>query len=517
MKPLHAVIYVRVSTEKQAENGVSLDTQEQVCQEWAYRNNVIPIRVFREEGVSAKTLKRPKMQEMLDFLKSNSGKVDYCIVYDMSRLTRDNFDFVDIMRIFSSIGVQLRDSSSHLESSPSDQLIQAIGVATSQYDNQIKSMRVSDTMKARALDGYRMHKAPYGLRNTRGLDGKPKIIEIPEISQKITKVITAFSQGLYTRSELVEYASQIGLTTASGHKPNFQFIDKLLKQPLYAGLERNKFTDYRLINSAFAGIVPEYVFYANQELLETSKSRKQQGYRRVHPDYPLRNFIICSACKTPLRGSAPTGNSGKRYPRYHCTNPNCKNKSIKPDELHQLFLELLGGLELKQMNTKLINTLILRVWKEEIKSSRLNRDHLISELDAVRSRKIDVADQFSQGLIDFDEKSALTQRLSEQQSRVERELSLAESQIGTSEAVIEYAISHICNAAKLWVDASPNMKLIYQRIVFPDGIEFDLVNKKFGTMKLSNIYRFVASVAEEKIREENSMVIPRRIELRFPD
>lgn len=58
-----AIAYIRVSTAGQVD-GASLGTQERRCQEWALQNGVLMTRTFREEGVSAKTTDRPKLQEI---------------------------------------------------------------------------------------------------------------------------------------------------------------------------------------------------------------------------------------------------------------------------------------------------------------------------------------------------------------------------------------------------------------------------------------------------------------------
>ena len=68
MSSATAVIYVRVSTADQVEN-LSLDTQEQRCREFCKRQGLKVERVFREEGASAKTTERQKLQEMFDHLK----------------------------------------------------------------------------------------------------------------------------------------------------------------------------------------------------------------------------------------------------------------------------------------------------------------------------------------------------------------------------------------------------------------------------------------------------------------
>jgi site-specific DNA recombinase len=69
MNPKTAIIYTRVSTTDQVDSGASLDNQERACYDWTFRNGIKVLKQFREEGKSAKTLNRPKMQEMLVYVQ----------------------------------------------------------------------------------------------------------------------------------------------------------------------------------------------------------------------------------------------------------------------------------------------------------------------------------------------------------------------------------------------------------------------------------------------------------------
>jgi site-specific DNA recombinase len=63
----NAVVYLRVSTEEQVEN-YSLDTQAEICQKEAERRGLGLIKVFREEGRSAKNIQgRPTLIELLEY------------------------------------------------------------------------------------------------------------------------------------------------------------------------------------------------------------------------------------------------------------------------------------------------------------------------------------------------------------------------------------------------------------------------------------------------------------------
>ena len=79
-----AVIYVRVSTQRQVSQGASLETQERDCRAHCARNGWHVVRLFREEGESAKSADRPQLQELLTFCRSRP-RPDYVVVHHVDR------------------------------------------------------------------------------------------------------------------------------------------------------------------------------------------------------------------------------------------------------------------------------------------------------------------------------------------------------------------------------------------------------------------------------------------------
>ena len=65
-----AYCYIRVSSEEQVTN-FSLDNQLEYCQREASRNECEIVKTYREEGVSAKTIKRPKLLQLLEDCRKN--------------------------------------------------------------------------------------------------------------------------------------------------------------------------------------------------------------------------------------------------------------------------------------------------------------------------------------------------------------------------------------------------------------------------------------------------------------
>src|SRR5882672_6844745 len=74
-----AVIYCRVSTKEQVEEGNSLVTQEKNCREFALKENFEVIELFVEQGESAKTQDRTELKRLMTFCTDKNNKVDAVI------------------------------------------------------------------------------------------------------------------------------------------------------------------------------------------------------------------------------------------------------------------------------------------------------------------------------------------------------------------------------------------------------------------------------------------------------
>ena len=83
---MRAIGYVRVSTEEQAQTGVSLDAQEEKIRAYCIAKEWDLLRVIRDEGFSAKDLNRPGIQEIIEGCKRK--EFDVVVILKLVRLTR---------------------------------------------------------------------------------------------------------------------------------------------------------------------------------------------------------------------------------------------------------------------------------------------------------------------------------------------------------------------------------------------------------------------------------------------
>ena len=84
---VRVAIYVRVSTQEQAEHGYSLGTQMEACRQKAHELGAVTIREYIDDGQSGEFLDRPALTELRRGLKGK--EFDLVIVYDPDRLARN--------------------------------------------------------------------------------------------------------------------------------------------------------------------------------------------------------------------------------------------------------------------------------------------------------------------------------------------------------------------------------------------------------------------------------------------
>src|SRR6266699_1866769 len=85
-----AVGYIRVSTDKQAEHGISLEAQHAKLTQYAALYDIELVDIIVDAGVSAKSLNRPGLQRALGMLRK--GQADALLVAKLDRLTRSTRD-----------------------------------------------------------------------------------------------------------------------------------------------------------------------------------------------------------------------------------------------------------------------------------------------------------------------------------------------------------------------------------------------------------------------------------------
>ena len=160
---MKAIGYVRVSTDKQAEQGVSLEAQAEKIRAMAVVHNAKLAEIIVDGGESAKSLNRPGMARLLAMV--DAGEVQTVIIAKLDRLTRSVKDLCTLLERFERRGVALVSVAESLDtSSAAGRLVLNIMTAVSQWEREAIGERTRDAMRHKRSNGERVGNIPYGYR-----------------------------------------------------------------------------------------------------------------------------------------------------------------------------------------------------------------------------------------------------------------------------------------------------------------------------------------------------------------
>ena len=160
---MQAIGYVRVSTDRQAEQGVSLEAQEAKIRAMATVQSAELLDVIVDGGESAKSLNRPGLQRLLALI--NAGKVQAVIVAKLDRLTRSVKDLCGLLELFEKRKVALVSVAESLDTgSAAGRLVITIMGAVSQWEREAIGERTRDALKHKRGQGERVGNIAFGSR-----------------------------------------------------------------------------------------------------------------------------------------------------------------------------------------------------------------------------------------------------------------------------------------------------------------------------------------------------------------
>lgn len=222
-------LYLRVSTEEQAQEGFSLDAQEErekaYCKAQGYRI----YKVYREEGESGRTIKRPKYQKMIQELNHWDG----ILVLKMDRIHRNSRNFMEMMdllnkkdKLFVSMQETL-DTSTAMGRFVMD-IIQRIAQLESEQTGERVHMGMTQKAKTDA-PGICGFNAPYGYYFE---DGELLVNNVE--AKTIMIMFRSYIKGS-TLDKIAIHLHREGLTTRGGKKWTRMNVGYILNNPIYAG------------------------------------------------------------------------------------------------------------------------------------------------------------------------------------------------------------------------------------------------------------------------------------------
>jgi len=382
----HFFGYIRVSTVKQGERGVSLQEQRDGIERYAARNGFEVISWFDERETAAKH-GRPIFNEMMRRLRK--GEADGVIIHKIDRSARNFKDWTAIEELadkgmavhFVSESLDLRSTGGRLAAD-----VQAVVAA-----HYVRNLR-EETRKGfygRLKQGIYPLAAPLGYLDKGG--GKPKEIDRVR-GPLVRKAFEFYATGRYTLATLQEEMTRLGFRNRNGRPLSLNGFSVILNNPFYIGLIR-----LRKTGETFEGVheplIGKSVFDQVRDVLEGRTNLRVRGQ-----GFMLRRLLTCRLCDYSLIGERQKG-----HVYYRCHTKDCPTLCVREDAvLEEIRARVVAPLKLAPEELhKARETLeeLRKTWAEDHASQR---EALKMSLGQVAGRLGRLTDAFLDGAIEKD-------------------------------------------------------------------------------------------------------------------
>ena len=361
-----AVIYTRVSSREQQQEGFSLGTQSKLLREYADRNGFQITRAF-EDVETAKVSGRTQFNGMVSWFKRNRS-CRVLLVEKTDRLYRNFRDAVTLEDLDIEIHFVKEGSAISKDSGSQTRLIQGIHLVLARNYSENLREEVKKGMHEKLSQGGFPGLAPFGYRNNKA----ERTIEIdPVDSNTVLRLFEMYRTGAHTLSTIT---SAIRIET--GKTISRCNVHRILKNRFYIG-------SIEWMGRTFAGSHPLFV---NRQTFEEVQSILA-GHNR--PKYSKRDIAFRGLMTCAYDDCMVTGEVQKaKYVYYRCTGHRgkCDLPRFREEDLANRLGEPLKGLQVPPEIVSQIVTKLREDQRQAVGKVSAERTRLEARLTGIRHR-----------------------------------------------------------------------------------------------------------------------------------
>ncbi len=321
-------IYIRVSTEEQAEHGYSIRAQQEKLGSYAKIKDWNIYKFYIDEGKSGKSITgRSELINMLDDIKE--GLVNNVLVFKIDRLTRSTRDLIDLVEFFNKYNCDFNSLTEAIDttSATGRMFIKIIGLfAEFERENIIERIKLGIDRKAKEGHTICTSISSYGYDK----QIHKNVLTINKKEAKIVKEIFNRFQKENIKT-IRDDLNRRKIPTKKNKKWTNKTIKLILTNPTYIGKVRHGINtkDYMEIDGFHKPLISNELFMKTNEKLNREK-----------PESYLKKYLICTCGEKMLVKRIYKRDKNDKtvcYINYICKNPNCSFKAISHKKVEKLI------------------------------------------------------------------------------------------------------------------------------------------------------------------------------------
>ena len=488
-----ADLYIRVSTDEQADKGYSQRNQEEVLKKYCFINQ-IEVRKVLFEDHSAKTFNRPQWSGLLMDLKKNRNRVDLVLFTKWDRFSRNAGDAYQMINILRKVGVEPQAIEQPLDLSiPENKMMLAFYLAAPEVENDRRALNVLNGMRRARKEGRWMGPAPYGYENKITETGRKYIAPYEPEAAIIRWVYETIASGQQSVYGVWEAARSKGLNCSKNG------LWLIIRNPVYCGkilVSKYKDEETQYVKGQHEGIVTESLFYEVQDILDGRK--RIYKTKKESEELQLRGFLICPKCGKILTGSASKGRTG-RYFYYHCVYP-C-NTRFKAQNANELFLKALQKFTARPGMREAYKAVLTKTYQSITSKERDGRKALKDDLDQIQTKISKARELLLRGDLDAADYKTIKQKGEKKISALEARLFASPAQNPNIDELLDKILTALCQLSKLYEEGDLKRKRIIIGSIFPEKLTFN--GFYYRTTRINETVRLIYMMGRELDENKN--------------
>ena len=214
--------YIRVSTEGQAQDGVSLDAQQAKIKAWSELNDYDLAEMFVDAGISGKNCNRPGLQAALNAV----GKGDALVVYSLSRLSRSIRDTMDISDKLNRKGADLVSLSEKIDTtSAAGKMVFRLLAVMNEFERDQISERTKSALQHKITLNERTGTIKFGYKLA---DDGVSLIE-DESEQSVIQAIYSLRDSGLSLRKIVAELERRGFKSRTGQPYQLKQVHRIIQ------------------------------------------------------------------------------------------------------------------------------------------------------------------------------------------------------------------------------------------------------------------------------------------------
>ena len=488
-----ADLYIRVSTDEQADKGYSQRNQEEMLRKYAGIHN-IQVRKAIFEDHSAKTFNRPQWKALLIDLKKSKDRPDLILFTKWDRFSRNAGDAYQMIGILRKLGVEPQAIEQPLDLTiPENKMMLAFYLAAPEVENDRRALNVFYGMRRARKEGRYMGLAPVGYINRTDLNGRKYIAPEDGQADILRWAFEELARGKFNTNQVYQ------MVKAKGFKATRSLFFFAVTNPVYCGkILVPKFKDEEavFVKGSHEPIITESLFYEVQDVLE-SRGRHYRPKASADSSLPLRGFLICPECGRTMTGSASKGRT-KYYPYYHCFG-SC-NHRFRADHVNELLkLELYKYTPNKAWEP-ILKTFLSKAYYQQTNTSQEDTRLIKAQIQDLQTKLSKARDLVLSEQIEPADYRQMKGEYEERMNRLNAKLEATTIRIADFDTLINQGLENLFRLNEIYETGTIEEKRKVIGSIYPEKLTFD--GDRLRTTRTNEVVELIYTLDKELKEKE---------------